>query len=274
VFYFSGLTIIPILCPSSCHGAPQPLESIPWKIEHEYPHDPLAFTQGLEVWGDRYFLETTGLYGKSEVRKVERSTGQVVSQQALAPNFFGEGVTRLGREILQLTWRDGVILKWTYAEKGGFKLKGSSPWSGEGWGITQGNGSLWISNGSSQLMNVDKKSLKVIKSLQVTMSGQPTENLNELEFISGADQRKNSEKNSEKNTGKNNGKIFANIWMTTTIVRIDPKSGIIDGLMDLSPLVPKGLSQDAVANGIAWDRAKQRLYITGKLWPKVFELSL
>ena len=202
------------LCPGLRSQAEPHLEKITWKLEHKLPHDPQAFTQGLEVWGNRYFLETTGLYGNSEVRKVERTTGKVTHKTALAAQYFGEGVTRIGSDIFQLTWHEGVILKWTFKERTGFTAAGTHPWSGEGWGITQGNGSLWISNGSSQLSEDNKKTLTVKKSQVVTLSGKPMENLNELEFI--------------------NGKIFANIWMTSTIVRIDPKSGIIDGLMDLS----------------------------------------
>jgi glutaminyl-peptide cyclotransferase len=262
-FFYAALSLLKLLCPSPCEASQSALEVITWKLEHELPHDPEAFTQGLEVWGNSYFLETTGLYGKSEIRKVERLTGKIVSAQVLDAKLFGEGVTRLGPDILQLTWREGTILKWKFQDagrrassknKGGFRLQSSHPWSGEGWGITQGNGSLWISNGSSQLSEVDNKTFAVKKILPITMSGKPMENLNELEFV--------------------NGKIFANIWMTSTIVRINPKTGIVDGLMDLSPLTPKNLPQDAVANGIAWDSVKKRIYVTGKLWPTIFELSL
>ncbi len=243
-----------LLCPHSKAAEVTPLQKISWKLEHTFPHDSQAFTQGLEIWGNRFFLETTGIYGKSEVRKIERSTGKVTHMRALDPRYFGEGATRIGTDIIQLTWREGVILKWKFSDHGGFQAAGTHPWSGDGWGITQGNGSLWISNGTSQLAEVDKKTFAVIKTLQVTMLGKPTDHLNELEFI--------------------NGKIFANVWMTSTIVRINPKSGIIDGLMDISALNPKGMSQDAVANGIAWDGAKKRMYVTGKLWPNIFELSL
>lgn len=230
---------------------------IKFKVTAEHAHDAQAFTQGLETWGQGYFLETTGLYGKSEIRKVEIATGKVVAVKALDPKYFGEGMTRVGQEILQLTWREGVILKWAFESKvknHAFKLAGTAPWSGEGWGITKGQGVLWISNGTNELSEVDLKSLKVKRTVKVTLSGQPMDRLNELEFI--------------------DGKIFANIWMTTTIARIDPKTGNIDGLMDLSSLVPSGLSPDAVANGIAWDPSKKRMYVTGKLWPKVFELEL
>ena len=262
-FIYLTLSLLWLLWLKPCEATTPVLEKISWKLEHKLPHDPSAFTQGLEVWGNSHFLETTGLYGKSEIRKVERLTGKIVAAQALDPKFFGEGVTRLGPDIFQLTWREGIILKWDFQgkdlrasskNKDSFRLQSSLPWSGEGWGITQGNGSLWISNGSSLLSEVDRKTMALKKTLQITLSGKPMENLNELEFV--------------------DGKIFANIWMTSTIVRINPQTGVIDGLMDLSPLVPQNLSQDAIANGIAWDSVKKRIYVTGKLWPTIFELTL
>ena len=238
--------------PGLLMGAPK---VISWKLERELPHDPAAFTQGLEVFESRYFLESTGQYGRSEIRKVEISTGKIISQQALDGKYFGEGLTRVGSDIFQLTWQEGVILKWSMSKGAkAFEQKGTLPWIGEGWGITQGQGQLFISNGSSHLLVVDPKNLKVKRTLNVTLSGEGMDRLNELEFV--------------------DGKIFANVWMTSTIVRIDPKSGVIDGLMDINALVPKGISIEAVPNGIAWDSKKKLLYVTGKFWPKVFELSL
>ncbi len=235
-------------------GATSP-EAIKWSLVKSYPHDKEAFTQGLEVWDGRHFLESTGQYGRSEVRRVEISTGKVVASTLLDPKYFGEGIVRLGGDIYQLTWREGQVLKWTFQGKKGFEQKATAPWSGEGWGATKGpSGSIWASNGSDELSEVDPKTFKVKRTLKVTLSGQAMDRINELEFVGG--------------------KIFANVWMTTMIVRIDPKSGVIDGIMDMSSLVPAGLPQDAVLNGIAWDEGKKRLYVTGKLWPKVFELEL
>ena len=235
-------------------GATSP-EAIKWSLVKSYPHDKEAFTQGLEVWDGRHFLESTGQYGRSEVRRVEISTGKVVASTLLDPKYFGEGIVRLGGDIYQLTWREGQVLKWTFQGKKGFEQKGTALWSGEGWGATKGpSGSIWASNGTDKLSEVDPKTFKVKRTLKVTLSGQAMDRINELEFVGG--------------------KIFANVWMTTMIVRIDPKSGVIDGIMDMSSLVPAGLPQDAVLNGIAWDEGKKRLYVTGKLWPKVFELEL
>ena len=227
---------------------------IEWKQTGEFPHESGTFTQGFEIWDAKHFLETTGQYGQSEIRKVERKSGKVVARQALDSQFFGEGVTKVGKDIFQLTWREGVILKWHFAENSGFTLIDKSPWSGEGWGLASGGGSLWASNGTDEIFEVDPKSRKVKRSLKVNLSGQPLDKLNELEFI--------------------DGKIFANVWMSLTIVRINPKSGDIDGLLDLSSLSPKGMNMDSVANGLAWDGARKKLYVTGKLWPKVFELEI
>lgn len=233
----------------------KPPKVISYVVERELPHDKEAFTQGFEIWGAGYFLETTGQYGKSEIRKVEIDTGKVVLREPLDPKYFGEGATRVGQEIIQLTWREGTVLRWTVGDKSkGLTVKDTLPWSGEGWGVTRDKDGLWVSDGSSELKHVDAKTMKINKRLRVTLSGKPMDQLNELEMV--------------------DGKIFANVWMTSTVVRIDPKTGAVDGLMDLGSLVPKSLHPDAVANGIAWDGRKKRLYVTGKLWPKVFELRL
>jgi glutamine cyclotransferase len=145
-------------------------------------------------------------------------------------------------------------LRWAFSETLGFDLKSKSFWIGEGWGIAAGGGSLWASNGSSDLIEVNVKTLKPKKRIKVTLAGQEFDRLNELEWV--------------------DGKIMANVYMTSTVVVVNPKTGVIDALMDLSSLVPNGLSMEAVANGLAWDHSKRRLYVTGKYWPKVFELSL
>jgi len=227
---------------------------VSWTKTSEYPHDPSAFTQGFEVWDKRYFLESTGHYGKSEIRKVDRITGVVKSRTSLDKSYFGEGVTRYGDDVFQLTWREGLVLRWGFSEKSGFDLKATSFWVGEGWGITAGGGSLWVSNGSSDLIEVDMKTLKPKKTIKVTLAEQEFDRLNELEWV--------------------DGKIMANVYMSSTVVVINPKTGLIDSMLDLSTLVPSGLSVEAVANGLAWDKTKRRLYVTGKYWPKVFELSL
>ena len=225
-----------------------------WRQTAEFPHDPAAFTQGFEVWDKNYFLESTGHYGRSEIRRVDRRSGQVLAKASLEQQYFAEGVTRIGEDIFQLTWREGSILRWNFKSKGGFLLKSKSSWSGEAWGLTKGAGSLWISDGSSALYEIDQKTLKIKGSRKVTLAGEEFDKLNELEFVSG--------------------KILANVFMSATVVVINPKNGVIESMIDLSSLLPKPASLEAVANGLAWDASNKRLYVTGKYWPKVYELAV
>lgn len=227
---------------------------ISWRKTGEYPHDSSAFTQGFEVWGQTYFLESVGQYGRSELRRVEKKTGVIANRVQLDPEYFAEGVTNLDGNIFQLTWREGVILHWVFKQKPGFVLKSKNAWSGEGWGLTKGQGSLWVSNGTSQISEVDSKTLKQRRSVSVTLMGREFDKLNELEFV--------------------NGRIFANVFMSSTVVVINPKTGIIDGMLDVSSLVPKGLSVEGIANGLAWDESTRKLFVTGKYWPRVFELDI
>jgi len=225
-----------------------------WRQTGEFPHDPQAFTQGLEVWDKNHFLESTGQYGRSELRRVNRKTGEVVAKASLEAQFFGEGVTRIGQEILQLTWREGLILQWFFAQKSGFALKSKVAWPGEAWGITKSEGALWVSDGSSKLFELDRKSFKLRRTINVTLAGEDFDRLNELEFV--------------------RGRVFANVFMSSTVVVINPQTGVIEGMIDISSLLPKPSSIEAVANGLAWDVDKKRLYVTGKYWPKVYELAL
>lgn len=225
-----------------------------WRQTGEFPHDAQAFTQGFEVWDESHFLESTGQYGRSELRRVNRKTGEVVAKASLEAQFFGEGVTRIGQEILQLTWREGLILQWIFGKKSGFSLKSKVAWSGEAWGITKSENALWLSDGTSKLFELDRKTLKQRRSITVTLAGEEFDRLNELEFV--------------------RGRIFANVFMSSTVVVINPQSGVIESMIDISTLLPKPSSIEAVANGLAWDAAKKRLYVTGKYWPKVYEVSL
>ena len=225
-----------------------------WRQTAEFPHDPAAFTQGFEVWDKNYFLESTGQYGRSEIRRVERRSGDVVVKGSLDHHHFAEGVTRIGEDIFQLTWREGLILRWNFTTKGGFSLKSKSSWSGEAWGLTKGASSLWISDGTSSLYEIDQKTLKIKGSRKVTLAGEEFDKLNELEFVGG--------------------KILANVFMSATVVVINPRNGVIESMIDLSSLLPKPASLEAVANGLAWDASKKRLYVTGKYWPKVYELAV
>jgi glutaminyl-peptide cyclotransferase len=223
------------------------------------PHDPGAFTQGLEL--DRGLLvEGTGLYGRSSVRRVERVTGRVVRHRSLAPKLFGEGLTVVGDRIVQLTWRERVALvhdRATLRRRGAFRL------AGEGWGICFDGRRLVTSDGTATLTFRDPRSFRPLRRVEVGVDGPPrvlaglapgpVERLNELECVGGS--------------------VYANVWQTDLIVRIDAASGRVTAVVDAAGLLPPGEAERAdVLNGIAFD-AKQRVFLlTGKLWPRLFEV--
>jgi len=224
-----------------------------YRIVHAYPHDPDAFTQGL-VYVDGYLYESTGRNGKSSIRKVELTTGKVLQQYDLAEKYFGEGLTSWGSDLIQLTWKDQ--LGFVY-DRASFAWKRSFPYRGEGWGLTHDDHQLILSDGTAVLRFLDPNSFAETRRISVTNeSGQPVDNLNELEYI--------------------RGEVYANVWGTAEIVRISPRTGKILGRINLSGLIDKALlnDPDAVLNGITYDAMRDRLFVTGKLWPKLFEIRV
>jgi len=217
-----------------------------------YPHDPQAFTQGL-IFIEGFLYESTGLKGRSSLRKVELESGRIVKQDNLPPHLFGEGLTHWKDRLVQLTWRSGLGLVY---ERETFRLLKKFTYAGEGWGLTQDGRHLIMSDGSARLYFLDPDSFREIKRLEVYEDGQPIQNLNELEFI--------------------NGEIYANVFMTDRIARISPKSGRVTGWIDLKGLLsPKETNRPVdVLNGIAYDAETGRLFVTGKLWPKLFEIKV
>lgn len=212
-----------------------------------HPHDPEAFTEGLALVGDRLF-ESTGLAGASTVREVDLSSGTVRRQAALPASWFGEGLAAVGDELFQLTWKDGRVLVWSQddlVERRRLNLQG------EGWGLCydQPSGQLVVSDGSDRLIWRDPQTFAVTKTLQVTRLGQPLDQLNELECAADG--------------------VWANVWHRTDVVRIDPQSGRVTAVADLSALLPKGLGPEDVANGIA-QRSDGTWLITGKRWPTLY----
>ncbi len=223
-----------------------------YKIINTFPHDPNAFTQGL-VYEDGYLYEGTGLVGHSSIRKVDLETGKVLQIYDLPAKYFGEGITILGDKIYQLTWQNHIGFVY---DKKTFKLLRDFSYDTEGWGLTNDGKKLIMSDGSPELIFIDPNSLKVLSKLPVYYDDSLLGALNELEYI--------------------NGKIFANIWQTDDIAIIDPKSGIAESIIDLKGLLK---AQDIhgqvdVLNGIAYDAKKKRLFVTGKWWPKLFEIKL
>lgn len=222
-------------------------------VKRTYPHDPQAFTQGL-FYKDGYLYESTGLQGKSSLRKVELATGKVVQKKELASEFFGEGSAAVGQEIIGLTWTSNVGFVYDIKT---FSLKRRFNYAGEGWGLASDGDRLYMSDGTPAIRVLDAKTLQEVRRIQVTAEGRPITRLNELEVV--------------------DGQIFANVWGTDVIARIDPDSGNVVGWIDLTGLLPgaqRSDNIDAVLNGIAWDGKQRRLFVTGKLWPKLFEIEL
>ena len=233
---------------------PQPQPTLPvygFTVVRSYPHDPGAFTQGLE-YVDGVLYEGTGLNGRSSIRRVNLETGNVLKQHSLDAQHFGEGITVFGSELFELTWQSGIAFVYdrnTLAPKKSFKYQG------EGWGLTHDATSLIMSDGTEFLRFLDPSTFAERRRVRVTGVGQPVKNLNELEYV--------------------RGEVFANVWMTDFIARIDPATGRVSAYIDLRGLLPvRDLPRDSVLNGIAYDAAGDRLFVTGKLWPKVFEIKI
>ena len=222
-----------------------------YTVVHTYPHDRDAFTQGLQVV-DGVFYEGTGLNGRSSIRKVKIETGEVLQRREVPAAYFGEGITVRGNELFQLTWQTGVAFVY---DRQTFTPRRQFRYTGEGWGLTQDRTSLIMSDGSEFLRYLDPATFAERRRVRVTAAGAPLKNLNELELVKG--------------------EIFANVWQTDYIARIDPASGKVNGYIDLRGLLsPREREATDVLNGIAYDEANDRLFITGKLWPRVFEIRV
>jgi glutamine cyclotransferase len=222
-----------------------------YTVIRTYPHDHDAFTQGLE-FVDGVLYESTGLNGRSSIRRVNLETGAVLQKRDVPSQHFGEGITVYKSDLFELTWQSGVAFVYdrtTFAPKRSFK------YTGEGWGLTHDGTSLIMSDGTEFLRFLDPATFAERRRLRVTGVGLPVKNLNELEYVKG--------------------EIFANVWMTDYVARIDPTSGRVSAYIDLRGLLPaRETPPDSVLNGIAYDEAGDRLFVTGKLWPRLFEIRL
>lgn len=222
------------------------------RIVHIYEHDPSAFTQGL-LYHQGFLYESTGLHGKSTLRKVAPETGKVVRIFNLSPQYFGEGLTLWRNRLLQLTWRSRVGFVYDLDT---FKLLGSFPYTTEGWGLTANEASLIMSDGSAVLRFLDPDTYEEIGMIEVRDGGVPVAHLNELELV--------------------RGEILANVWGKDIVLRISPSSGEVLGTLELGHLraaLGPVRGPDAL-NGIAYDREKNRLFVTGKFWPKLFQIEI
>jgi glutamine cyclotransferase len=232
--------------------SPDKAQAYGYEVENVYPHDRAAFTQGL-IFKDGILWESTGQFGASSLRKVDLKTGRVLKLIPVPREFFAEGMTVFHDKVYQLTWQSqkGFIYK-----PDDFTKTGEFQYTGEGWGLTHDKDSLIMSDGTNQIRFLDPETFAVRRTISVFENGQPLRELNELEYVKG--------------------EIYANVWQTDRIVRIDPRDGRLTGTVDLTGLLPVA-DQDAetdVLNGIAYDEATDRLFVTGKLWSKLFEIRL
>jgi glutamine cyclotransferase len=220
------------------------------QVVASFPHDPKAFTQGL-IYEKETFLESTGMFGQSSLRRTDLRTGKVLEQRDLPAKAFGEGLAQWGGEVFQLTWKNGVILVYGVSD---LKLNRVIKYVGEGWGLTADSDHLILSNGSAELIFLDPQSLKEARRLKVHDHGRPVEKLNELELIEGM--------------------IWANVWLTEKIAIISPIDGQVRAWIDLSGIHPpsRRVADTDVPNGIAYDPQGRRIFITGKNWPRIFEI--
>lgn len=238
--------------PSSAGPMQAALPVYGYRVVNVYPHDRQAYTQGL-IWCDGFLYEGTGLNGASSLRKVRLESGRVVEQRSLERQYFGEGITEWGGRLLQLTWNSQVGFIY---DRAGLKPRGTFSYPGEGWGLTHDKNRLIMSDGTATLRFLDPKTLRETGRLSVHSNGAPLPGLNELEFV--------------------RGEIFANVYRTDRIARISPQTGAVTGWIDLRGLLPEAdrLIPVDVLNGIAYDADRNRLFVTGKLWPKLFEIEL
>jgi len=222
------------------------------EVVRELPHDGQAYTQGF-LLSQGQWLEGTGGHGSTWLRRVEKETGKVLQEKALLDAYFGEGITELNGKIYQLTWKNQV--GFVYDAKTLSWQKNFS-YQGEGWGLTTDGECLIMSNGTEKLRFLDAKTFRVLREVTVTDAGRAVPDLNELEWVEG--------------------EIFANVWMTDQIVRIDPQNGKVLGRIDLRDLCQRQqtTNPDHVLNGIAYDAAKQELFVTGKCWPRIYQIRL
>lgn len=223
-----------------------------YRIIHVYPHDQQAFTQGL-VYLDGHLYESTGINGQSSLREEDLESGRILQLKDVLQKYFAEGLTDWGNTLVQLTWQAHVALIY---DRTSFRFLRTLRYDGEGWGLTHDSKSLILSDGSATLRFFDPTTFRDLRHITVKDHGKPVTELNELEFI--------------------HGEIYANIWHSDRIARISPATGKVLGWIDLSGLLPASQhsSGEAVLNGIAYDAAHDRLFVTGKLWPKLFEIQV
>ena len=243
LFLLSG-AVAPALAPAATPET--------YQVVHTYPHDQQAYTQGL-IYLDGHLYESTGLNGHSSLRMEDLETGRILQLQDVPSQYFAEGLTQWGSTLIQLTWQSHVALVY---DRASFHFLRTLPYPGEGWGLTQDGKSLILSDGTAALRFLDPETFHELRHVTVRDRGVAVTQLNELEFV--------------------RGQIYANVWHTDRIARISPATGKVLGWIDLTGLLPERQrsSPEAVLNGIAYDAEHDRLFVTGKLWPALFEIKV
>lgn len=246
--------LIPLLALLLAAGAPLARAATPvygYQVVRTYPHDPNAFTEGLFL-RDGFLYESTGLEGASSIRKVELETGRVELERSISSRYFGEGIVDWKDRLIELTWKHQLGFIYDLDD---FETRGEFSYPGEGWALTRDDHRIIMSDGTARLRFLDPETLKETGGVTVTDDGQPVDQLNELEWVKG--------------------EIYANIWQTDRIARIDPATGQVKGWIDLAGLLPAEDRWRAdVLNGIAYDAKADRLIVTGKLWPRLYEIRV
>ena len=245
-----GLLAACLAC--SCGTARQPggIRDYTYRVVHTYPHDPGAFTEGL-FYLDGFLYEGTGIERQSDIRKVQLETGEIVQRHVIPPEYFGEGIVAWKNELLELTWKGEM--GWIY-DLATFAVRGEFHYPGEGWSLTTDGKRIIMDDGTAQLRFWDPETLAETGRMTITADGQPVQFLNELEWVKG--------------------EILANVWHTDRIARIDPKTGQVAGWIDLTGLWSGSDHEEKTLNGIAYDAQQDRLFVTGKLWPNLYEIRV
>ena len=238
--------------PTRSSEAPRPARQLTYEVVNSYPHDPTSFLQGL-LWHNGGFYESTGLPGRSSLRRLEFPSGNILQTTLLAPEMFGEGLALVDKRLVQLTWQNhrGFVY-----DLDTFRPLKEFKYETEGWGLAFDGKNLVMSDGTDVLTYLDAESFQPLRRLTVKMDGRPVPRLNELEFIEG--------------------EIWANVWQTDLIVLIDPKSGRVGSVLDLKGVLPREIrtGSEDVLNGIAYDAQQKRIFVSGKFWPRIFEIKV
>ena len=238
---------------SLCAGLlPPAIAADTYQVVHTYPHDRQAYTQGL-FYLDGHLYESTGLNGQSSLRMEDLETGRILQLKDVPSKYFAEGLAPWGSTLIQITWQNHIALVYDRAT---FHFLRTLPYEGEGWGLTSDDKNLILSDGTATLRFLDPTTFKVVRRVTVKDHGKPVTQLNELEFVQG--------------------EIYANVWHSDRIARIAPASGTVLAFIDLTGLLPQTerTNAEAVLNGVAYDAVHDRLFVTGKLWPKLFEIRV